>query len=294
MTVALVVWGTSSSAGKSLLTTALCRWAVRHGIDVAPFKAQNMGNAARVVLAARAGVAGAVHEISLAQYLQALAARVEPHVDMNPVLLKPVCDTRSEVVVHGSLDASLSCMPWRERSVLLAAAAQQGFERLAARHDLLIIEGAGSPAEINLAAHDYVNLGVARWAQAQGTLRAIVVCDIDRGGAFAHLYGTWALLPEDLRPALAGFVLNRFRGDPALLPPGPERLCSLTGVPLLGVVPMHREHGLPEEDALHGIVERPRIPFGQPADALEACFDALADLVEHALGAPTLHRLLGV
>ncbi len=246
MKTAVMVWGASSGAGKSLLATALCRWAAREGLDVAPFKAQNMSNNARVVPAADGGVG----EIGSAQYFQALAARVAPQVDMNPVLLKPERDTASQVVLQGRVSAELSRQPWRERSGALAAAARESFERLAARHAHIVIEGAGSPAEINLAPQDYVNLGTARWAQALGRCRALLVADIDRGGAFAHLHGTWALLPDDLRPLLAGFVLNKFRGDAALLAPGPEQLQALTGVPTLGVLPMQRDHGLPEEDGL--------------------------------------------
>ena len=244
----LIVWGTSSGAGKSWLATALCRVARRRGIDVAPFKAQNMSNNAR--LAARGVDGDAIGEIGSAQYFQALAAGVVPHTDMNPVLLKPERDTASQVVLHGLADASLSRLPWRERSALLAPAAREGFERLAHRHELIVIEGAGSPAEINLAPQDYVNLGAARWAREAGPTRALLVSDIDRGGSFAHCYGTWALLPEDLRGLLAGFVLNRFRGDVALLEPGPRKLLELTGVPLAGVLPMRRDHGLPEEDGL--------------------------------------------
>ena len=245
----LVVWGTSSGAGKSWLATALCRSAARRGIRVAPFKAQNMSNNARVVPCD--GVhSGALGEIGAAQYFQALAARVAPGTDMNPVLLKPERDTASQVVLHGVADAALSRLPWRERSAVLAVAARTAFERLAAQHELIVIEGAGSPAEINLAAQDYVNLGAARWAQAAGPTAALLVSDIDRGGAFAHCWGTWALLPADLRGLLAGFVLNRFRGDAALLAPGPQQLQQLTGVPLAGVLPLHRRHGLPEEDGV--------------------------------------------
>jgi len=242
----VMVWGTTSGAGKSWLATALCRVAARRGIDVAPFKAQNMSNNARVV----PGPDGGFGEIGSAQYFQALAARVQPTIDMNPVLLKPERDTASQVVLQGRVDAALSGMAWRERSERLALAARESFERLAALHELVVIEGAGSPAEINLADHDYVNLGTARWAREAGGLQSILVTDIDRGGAFAHLYGTWAMLPEDLRGTLAGFVLNRFRGDAALLAPGPQRLQELTGVPTIGVLPMRRDHGLPEEDGV--------------------------------------------
>jgi adenosylcobyric acid synthase len=255
MTRTLIVWGTSSGAGKSWLATALCRVAARRGIAVAPFKAQNMSNNARVVARGpvpESGQAPGLGEIGSAQYFQALAAGVAPHTDMNPVLLKPERDTASQVVLHGVADAALSRLPWRERSALLAVQAQAGFERLAASHELIVVEGAGSPAEINLAPQDYVNLGVARWAQRVGPAAALLVTDIDRGGAFAHCYGTWALLPDDLRGLLRGFVLNRFRGDAALLAPGPQQLQQLTGVPLAGVLPMRRGHGLPEEDGLLG------------------------------------------
>ena len=266
MTRSLMVWGTSSGAGKSLLATALCRWSARQGIAVAPFKAQNMSNNARVV----PGLDDGWGEIGSAQYFQALAARVPPQVDMNPVLLKPERDTASQVVLQGRVDADLSRQPWRERSALLAAAARESFTRLATQHDLLVIEGAGSPAEFNLAPQDYVNLGTARWARETGALRALLVTDIDRGGAFAHLFGTWALLPEDLRPALAGFVLNKFRGDAALLAPGPERLQALTGVPLLGVVPMRRDHGLPDEDGIHALPVASPIAANAPRIAIVA------------------------
>jgi adenosylcobyric acid synthase len=265
----LMVWGASSGAGKSLLTTALCRWAARQGVRVAPFKAQNMSNNARVV----PRLDGGFGEIGTAQYLQALAARVTPTVDMNPVLLKPESDTASQVVVHGCVAAELGRQPWRERSATLAAAARESFERLASTHDLVVIEGAGSPAEINLAAVDYVNLHTARWAREAGSLAALLVADIDRGGAFAHLYGTWALLPEDLKPSLAGFVLNKFRGDARLLAPGPEQLQALTGVPMLGVLPMRRDHGLPEEDGVFmpGGVQRFDDPLVDGAAGADAC-----------------------
>ncbi len=246
VTRTLIVWGTSSGAGKSWLATALCRVAARRGILVAPFKAQNMSNNARVVQKADGGLG----EIGSAQYFQALAARVQPHTRMNPVLLKPERDTASQVVVNGLADAALSRLPWRERSALLAVVAQAAFEQLATQHELIVVEGAGSPAEINLALQDYVNLGVARWAQAAGPAAALLVTDIDRGGAFAHVHGTWALLPPELRDLLAGYVLNRFRGDAALLAPGPQMLQQMTGLALAGVIPLLRDHGLPEEDGL--------------------------------------------
>ncbi|WP_227494252.1 cobyric acid synthase [Ramlibacter pallidus] len=238
----IMVLGTSSGAGKSWLATALCRWYARQGLSVAPFKAQNMSNNARVV----SDGLGGVGEIGSAQYFQALAAGVEPEVRMNPVLLKPEADTHSQVVVLGQVDAALTAMPWRERGAQLWPIARDALDDLRARHDVVVIEGAGSPAEINLQDCDFVNLRVAEHAQA----RCLLVTDIDRGGAFAHLYGTWALVPQAQRALLHGFVLNRFRGDAALLAPGPQQLERLTGVPVVGTIPMVRHHGLPEEDGV--------------------------------------------
>lgn len=239
---AVMVLGTTSGAGKSWLATALCRWYARQGLKVAPFKAQNMSNNARVV----PGVGGRLGEIGSAQYFQALAARVTPDVRMNPVLLKPERDTASQVVVMGDVRPDLSALPWRARSETLWPAAREALHALHADHDVLVIEGAGSPAEINLHSSDYVNMRTAREANAA----CLLVTDIDRGGAFAHLYGTHQLLPADERALLRGFVLNRFRGDAALLSPGPERLQQMTGVPTLATLPMWRGHGLPEEDGV--------------------------------------------
>lgn len=239
---AVMVLGCTSGAGKSWLTTALCRLYTRQGYRVAPFKAQNMSNHARVV-ATREGGLG---EIGSAQYFQALAARVLPDVRMNPVLLKPEADTRSQVVVMGEVVPRLAAIGWRERSIELAQIAREAYSSLAADHDVVVIEGAGSPAETNLAQEDYVNLGTARWSQAQ----CLLVSDIDRGGSFAHLYGTYALMPSDVRAQVAGFVLNRFRGDASLLAPAPQELELRTGIPTVAVIPYVHQHGLPEEDAL--------------------------------------------
>jgi adenosylcobyric acid synthase len=239
---AVMVLGCTSGAGKSWLATSLCRHYARQGLRVAPFKAQNMSNHARVV----PSPGGGLGEIGSAQYFQALAARVIPDVRMNPVLLKPEADTRSQVVVMGTANAALSAMGWRERSHLLSSVAEAAYRSLAADYDVIVIEGAGSPAEINLATEDYVNLSTARWSKA----RCLLVSDIDRGGSFAHLYGTHALMPPDVRAQVTGFVLNRFRGEPDLLSPAPEDLQRLTSVPTVAVVPYVHQHGLPEEDAL--------------------------------------------
>ncbi len=237
-----MVLGTTSGAGKSWLATALCRWYARQGLKVAPFKAQNMSNNARVV----PGLNGLLGEIGSAQYFQALAANRVPEVRMNPVLLKPEADTQSQVVVLGEVEPGMASIPWRERSALLKPRARAALHELLRENDVVVIEGAGSPAEINLAPSDYVNLGTARDARAA----CLLVTDIDRGGAFAHLYGTHQLMPEDVRAQVKGFVLNRFRGDAGLLAPGPEQLEHLTGVPTIATLPMWRGHGLPEEDGV--------------------------------------------
>jgi len=237
-----MVLGTTSGAGKSWLTTALCRYYSNQGLKVAPFKAQNMSNNARVV----PGPAGAMGEIGSAQYFQALAARADPEVRMNPLLLKPEADTHSQVVLMGQVSAELTAMPWRGRSEKVWPQIAAALDALRAENDVVVIEGAGSPAEINLHASDIVNMRVARHADA----RCLLVTDIDRGGAFAHLYGTWALLPEDERALIHGFVLNKFRGDASLLAPAPQMLQDLTGVPTVATIPMQWRHGLPEEDGV--------------------------------------------
>ena len=238
----LMVLGTTSGAGKSWLTTALCRYYSNQGLKVAPFKAQNMSNNARVV----PGPEGALGEIGSAQYFQALAARTEPEVRMNPLLLKPEADTHSQVVLMGQVHAEFTALPWRVRSEKLWPQIAAALDALRAENDVVVIEGAGSPAEINLHASDIVNMRVAKHAGA----RCLLVTDIDRGGAFAHLYGTWALLPEDERALIHGFVLNKFRGDEGLLAPAPQMLQELTGVPTVATIPMLWHHGLPEEDGI--------------------------------------------
>jgi adenosylcobyric acid synthase len=257
----VMVLGTTSGAGKSWLTTALCRWYARQGLKVAPFKAQNMSNNARVV----AGYAGATAggEIGSAQYFQALAARAVPEVRMNPLLLKPEADTHSQVVLMGQVDEALSRMAWRGRSASVWPVIAQAFDELCAVNDVVVIEGAGSPAEINLSDSDIVNMRVAR----HGNARCLLVTDIDRGGAFAHLYGTWMLLPEDERALIHGFVLNKFRGDASLLAPAPQMLQDLTGVPTVATLPMWWHHGLPEEDGLFDMAPVTGVAgTGAPAD----------------------------
>jgi adenosylcobyric acid synthase len=235
------VLGTTSGAGKSWLATALCRYYARQGLKVAPFKAQNMSNNARVV-ASKKGQG----EIGSAQYFQALAASAIPEVRMNPILLKPEGDTHSQVVLMGQVSAELTAMPWRARSLKVWPHIAKALDELRAENDVVVIEGAGSPAEINLSSSDIVNMHVALHCNAA----CLLVTDIDRGGAFAHLYGTWALLPENERALIKGFVLNKFRGDAGLLAPAPQMLQELTGIPTVATLPMWWQHGLPEEDGV--------------------------------------------
>jgi adenosylcobyric acid synthase len=231
---ALAVQGVSSWAGKSLLVTALARVFRRREVKVAPFKAQNMSNNARVVDGG---------EIGVAQYLQALAAGVEPDVRMNPVLVKPEADTRSQVVVLGRPDLELSSREWRGRAASLWPVAETALRELLAEYELVLIEGAGSPAETNLRSTDLANM---RSAQAAGA-PVVLIADIDRGGAFAHLYGTWALQPACDQSLLRAFVLNKFRGEERLLDPAPAELAAETGMAFAGVLPYLR-HALPDED----------------------------------------------
>ncbi len=233
-----MVCGTTSDAGKSVVVAGLCRLLARNGVRVAPFKAQNM--------ALNSAVTRSGHEIGRAQYLQAQAAGVEPEVGFNPVLLKPTGERTSQVVVNGRAIGVMSAVEYHAFKPELLGMVLDTLAGLRRRFDVVLVEGAGSPAEINLLEHDIVNLRLARRAG----LPAIVVGDIDRGGVFAALHGTVALLPPDLRSCVQGFVINKLRGDPALLLDGTDQLERASGVPTLGVLPMLRDLGLDAEDSL--------------------------------------------
>jgi adenosylcobyric acid synthase len=237
----LLVAGTTSDAGKSVLTAAICRWLARQGVRVAPFKAQNMSNNSMVT------PDGA--EIGRAQAMQAAAAGVPPEAAMNPVLLKPGSDTTSHLVVLGRAAGQANVSGYwgtgRGRARLLAAVLG-AYDDLRSRFDVVICEGAGSPAEINLRRDDIVNMGLARARD----LPVIVVGDIDRGGVLAAFYGTLALLDAEDQALVGGFVVNRFRGDADLLAPGLRQIASLTGRQVLGVVPYLRDIWLDAEDAI--------------------------------------------
>ena len=248
----VLIAGTSSDAGKSLVVTGLCRALSRRGISVAPFKAQNMSNNSMVCADGS--------EIGRAQYLQAQAALVEATSAMNPVLLKPGSDRRSFVVLRGQPHGTLEAGEYATGRAALAEAAFTAFAELAETYEVIICEGAGSPAEINLRAGDYVNLGLAR----RFGLPVTVVGDIDRGGVFAALYGTAALLSEDDRRLLRSFVINKFRGDDTVLAPGLTELTRRTGIPFAGVLPWLPDLWLDGEDTLEvGRWRRPSEDTGQ-------------------------------
>ncbi|CAI9419397.1 cobyric acid synthase [Nocardioides sp. T2.26MG-1] len=238
----LLVAGTTSDAGKSVVTTGLCRAFARRGVAVAPYKAQNMSNNSMVCHDRD----GATAEIGRAQWIQALAARVTPEPAINPVLLKPGSDRRSHVVLMGRPAGEVSATDWEAGRRHLALAAHAAYDDLASRFEVVVAEGAGSPAEINLRSSDYVNMGLARHAD----LPVVVVGDIDRGGLFASMVGTVALLEPADQALVAGFIVNKFRGDLELLEPGLRQLEALTGRPVHGVLPWHPDLWLDSEDAL--------------------------------------------
>ena len=257
MNGALLIAGTASDVGKSIVTAGICRWLARRGVRVAPFKAQNM--------ALNSVVTPGGAEIGRAQAVQAAAAGVEPEAAMNPVLIKPSSDTHSQVVLMGRPYADADARSYQSLTADLKAPVLDALADLRSRFDVVVCEGAGSPAEINLRDRDLANMGLARAAN----LPVVVVGDIDRGGVFAALYGTVALLEPADRALIAGFLINKFRGDRTILEPGLDRLTQLTGRPSLGVLPWRRGLLLDAEDAqaLEAPREEASLPLG--ADGLD-------------------------
>ncbi|BAW08654.1 cobyric acid synthase [Nocardia seriolae] len=250
---ALLVAGTTSDAGKSVVVAGLCRLLARRGVRVAPFKAQNMSNNSVVTLDGG--------EIGRAQALQARACGLEPSVRFNPVLLKPGSDRRSQLVVRGKAIDSVGAKDYfRHRTELRAIVAEE-LASLRDEFDVVICEGAGSPAEINLRATDLANMGLARAAE----LPVVLVGDIDRGGVLAHLFGTVAILEPEDQQLISGFIVNKFRGDVDLLRPGVDQLTELTGRPTLGVIPFADELWIDAEDSLGTVADA---PVGRPAPPL--------------------------
>ncbi len=234
----LMVQGTTSDAGKSTLVTALCRWLRRQGVAVAPFKPQNM--------ALNSAVTADGGEIGRAQAVQAQACHLAPHTDMNPVLLKPNSDVGAQVIIHGRAVTSMNAAAYHDYKRVAKQAVLESHQRLLDAYQVVMVEGAGSPAEINLRANDIANMGFAEAVDCP----VILIADIDRGGVFAHLVGTLELLSESERARVKGFVINRFRGDIALLQPGLDWLEERTGIPVLGVLPYLMDFHLEAEDAI--------------------------------------------
>ena len=234
----LMVQGTTSDAGKSTLVTALCRWLLRQGVGVVPFKPQNM--------ALNSAVTADGGEIGRAQAVQAQACRLAPHTDMNPVLLKPNSDTGAQVIIHGRAVTSMNAVAYHDYKAIAMQAVLASHQRLTAAYPVVMVEGAGSPAEINLRAGDIANMGFAEAVDCP----VILVADINRGGVFAHLVGTLELLSPSEQARVKGFVINRFRGDIALLQPGLDWLEQRTGKPVLGVLPYVTDLHLEAEDGI--------------------------------------------
>jgi adenosylcobyric acid synthase len=248
MNGALLVCGTHSDAGKSVVTAGICRWLHRQGVRVAPFKAQNM--------ALNSVVAPDGSEVGRSQAVQAAAAGLEPEAAMNPILIKPSGERHSQVVVMGRPYADAGARSYQELKGALRPVVAAALADLRARFDVVVCEGAGSPAEINLRHADLTNMGLARAAG----LPVVVVADIDRGGVFASLFGTLALLDAEDQAHVAGFVINKFRGDETILRPGVERLEELTGRPVLGVLPHVEDLWMDVEDSLALEASRPEAP----------------------------------
>lgn len=251
---ALLIAGATSDAGKSMVVAGLCRLLARKGIRVAPFKAQNMSN--NSVVTVEGG------EIGRAQGVQARAAGLDPSVRFNPILLKPGSDRTSQLVVRGAVVGTVGARDYIDHRDRLAGVVAEELAGLRAEFDVVLCEGAGSPAEINLRATDLANMGLARAAN----LPVLIVGDIDRGGVLAHLFGTVAVLSRADQALVAGFIVNKFRGDPALLAPGLEQLAALTGRPTYGVLPYCDDLWLDAEDSVsvlaRDVVGVPSPPLG--------------------------------
>jgi adenosylcobyric acid synthase len=238
MTKTLMIQGTTSDAGKSTLVTGLCRVLARRGVKVAPFKPQNM--------ALNSAVTVDGGEIGRAQAVQAQACGLEPHTDMNPVLLKPNSDTGAQVIIHGKAIGAMWAREYHEYKTRALQAVLESHRRLCEQYDVVVVEGAGSPAEINLRDRDIANMGFAEAVDCP----VLLIADIDRGGVFAHLTGTVQLLSPSEQQRIKGFVINRFRGDIGLLQPGLDWLHAHSGKPVLGVLPYLSDWHLEAEDAI--------------------------------------------
>ena len=280
----LMIQGTASSVGKTILVTALCRIFRQDGFRVAPFKSQNM---TLNFFVTRSG-----EEIGRAQAVQAEAAGIEPGVDMNPILLKPEANNKSQVVVLGK-PATLTASEYGRYAGELLSVVEESLSRLRSAYDIIVIEGAGSPAEINIKENEIVNMRIARLVKAP----VLLVGDIDKGGVFASLVGTLTLLDKVERDSIKGFIINKFRGDIALLQPGLDWLESYTSKPVIGVIPYYRHILIPEEDSIFqgdGACLENVGEIITSTDFRHSQYDQLADIVRRSLNLKLVYQICGL
>lgn len=275
---AIMLLGTSSSVGKSVLAAGFCRFFSRQGLKVIPFKAQNMSSSSKVFENG--------DEMAVAQFLQAEAAGIEASPDMNPILLKPRGDQRSEVFLLGKKQEESSAIQYYREKARYWPEVRAAYERLAAQADIMVVEGAGSAAEINLQDGDFVNLGLAQRLR----IPCLLIGDIDRGGVFASLYGTLALNCPENRERIKALIINKFRGDIRLLEPGLKQLEGLCERPVLGTLPM-LDFKLDEEDSLSAASGR-GADFHADREEREKAYDTLAAAIEEHLNIPLLEEII--
>ena len=270
--MALMLWGTSSNAGKTTLSAGICRYLARKGRSVAPYKASN--------LSLNSWVTESGAEIGIGQAIQAWACRIEPEAEMNPILLKPAGKGVIQYVVDGRIYPD--GIPNYEKKLEIACRA---YDRISSRYDDIICEGSGSPAEVNMTGRDVANIGIVR----ERPMSVVLVSDIERGGVFAAIYGTWLLIPEDIRPLMKGYIINRFRGEASILKSAIDRIDELTGMRCLGILP-YRNIILPEEDSVSS--KSSSGGYDDIRKAYEDSLEALADLVEENLDTELLESLI--
>ena len=268
-----MLWGTSSNAGKTTVSAGICRYLARKGHRVAPYKASN--------LSLNSVVTDEGAEIGIGQAIQAWACGLEPEADMNPILLKPAGKGVIQYIINGKVYTD--GFPDYEKRMKVACDA---YDRLSARFDDIVCEGSGSPAEVNMIGRDVANIGIVR----ERKLNVVLVADIERGGVFAALYGTWLLIPEDIRPQLKGFIINRFRGESSILKGAIDRITELTGMKCLGILP-YKNIILPEEDTLTAGKESSG-GYDDIRKAYDDSLDLLADMIRDELDTDLLESLI--
>lgn len=284
MAMPIMIQGTMSSAGKSFICAGLCRIFKQDGFRVAPFKSQNMGSESFIT---DGGL-----KMGRTQAMQALAAGIKPSISMNPILLEPVNDTDSRVIVRGRSKGMMGAADYFDCRRQLRSVVMESYQGLASQYEVIVIEGAGSPAEINLQDDDIVNMGMAEMADAP----VLLVGDIDRGGVFAAIYGTVSLLEESQRRRIKGIIINKFRGDVEILRPGLTMLENMTGLPVLGVIPyLHGGHDDDEENFLPG-GRKQRRRKGEsltPERSGDCSYDVLASALRENLAMDRIYRIVG-